>query len=206
MVDIPKLAVIFEELYGVTPRLFRAPGRVNLIGEHTDYNDGFVLPMAINQSTIAAIAARRDRILRVRSLNLNESVELDLDGLGSGHQGSWRDYVEGIAFALMERSIALRGADIAIQSDVPIGGGLSSSAALEIALAKALISISNGSIDNLSLALAGQSAEHRHVGIQCGIMDQFTAVHALKEHAILLDCRSLDATLIPLNLQDCKIV
>jgi galactokinase len=206
MIDILKLVSMFQELYGARPRLFRAPGRVNLIGEHTDYNDGFVLPMAINLGTIVAIAARRDRIVRIRSLNLNESIELDLEKLSSGHQGAWRDYVEGIASALMESGVVLRGADIAIQSDVPIGSGLSSSAALEIALAKALLSISNGSIDNLSLALAGQRAEHKHVGIHCGIMDQFTAVHALKEHAILLDCRSLDANLIPLNLQDCKIV
>jgi galactokinase len=206
MIDIPNLASMFKKLYGARPRLFRAPGRVNLIGEHTDYNEGFVLPMAINQGTIVAIAARRDRILRARSLNLNESIELDLDKLSSGHQGAWRDYIEGIASALMEKSVSLHGADIVIQSDVPIGSGLSSSAALEIALAKALVSISNGSIDNLSLALAGQKAEHGHVGIHCGIMDQFTAVHALKDHAILLDCRSLDANLIPLKLQDCKIV
>ena len=205
MIDVLNLATRFEKQYRVKPRLYRAPGRVNLIGEHTDYNDGFVLPMAINQETVVAIAVRPDRILRVRSINLNESIELDLDRLGSGHQGTWRDYVEGIASALTERSVVLRGADVALQSDVSIGSGLSSSAALEISLATALVSISNASIDSLSLALAGQTAEHRHVGIHCGIMDQFAAVHALKGHAILLDCRSLEAKFIPLNPDSLKI-
>jgi len=206
MIEVSKLVTIFTKLYGSNPRLYWAPGRVNLIGEHTDYNDGFVLPMAIERGTVAAIAARPDRILRVRSVNLNESIELNLDRLGCGHQGTWRDYVEGIASALTELSIVLCGADIALESDVSIGGGLSSSAALEISLASALVSLSGGSIDSLSLALAGQTAEHRHVGIHCGIMDQFTAVHALRGHAILLDCRSLDATQVPLNLKDHRIV
>jgi galactokinase len=206
MIEPSQMAARFNELYGTWPRLFHAPGRVNLIGEHTDYNDGFVLPMAINQGTIAAIARRPDRILRARSFNLKESVELDLDRLGPGRRGTWQDYVEGVAAALTEHNIVLCGADIAVQSDIPIGSGLSSSAALEISLAKALVSISNAAIDSLSLALVGQTAEHRHVGTRCGIMDQFTAVHALKEHAILLDCRSLEAKLIPLNLSDCSIV
>ena len=206
MIDVSKLITIFTKLYGAEPRSFWAPGRVNLIGEHTDYNDGFVLPMAIDMGTVVAIAARPDRILRVRSVNLNESIELNLDNLGSGHQGTWRDYVEGVASALAERSVVLCGADVALQSDVSLGGGLSSSAALEISLASALVSISGGSIDGLSLALTGQTAEHRHVGIHCGIMDQFTAVHALRGHAILLDCRSLDATQVPLNLRDHEIV
>jgi galactokinase len=206
MIEIPKLAARFKDLYGARPRLFRAPGRVNLIGEHTDYNEGYVLPMAIDQATVVAIAARTDRILRIRSLNLDESIDLDLDSLGSGRQGTWKDYVEGVASALTESDIALCGADVAIQSDVSMGSGLSSSAALEIALAKALVTISGGSLDGLSLALAGQTAEHKHVGILCGIMDQFTAVHASEGHAILLDCRSLNAKSIHLNLQSHKIV
>ena len=140
MIDVSKLITIFTKLYGAEPRSFWAPGRVNLIGEHTDYNDGFVLPMAIDMGTVVAIAARPDRILRVRSVNLNESIELNLDNLGSGHQGTWRDYVEGAASALAERSVVLCGADVALQSDVSLGGGLSSSAALEISLASANLS------------------------------------------------------------------
>ena len=191
----------------LAPRIFYAPGRVNLIGEHTDYNDGFVLPMAIHQGTAAAIAPRSDRKLRVRSLNLNATIELNLDKLGPGRQGGWQDYVEGICRRYYGPGrIALKGADILIQSDVSIGGGLSSSAALEMALGSALVALSNGFIDKFSLALAGQEAEHQHVGIQCGIMDQFTSVHAIRNHALLLDCRSLQAKQIPLNLGKYQIV
>ena len=206
MLNLPLLKEQFELTYTAMPRIFYAPGRVNLIGEHTDYNDGFVLPMAIHQGTAAAIAARPTRILRVQSLNLNSAIELDLDNLGPGRQGAWQDYVSGVAAAILARGIVLRGADILIQSDISIGGGLSSSAALEIALGSALVAASGGAIDKFSLALAGQEAEHRHVGIQCGIMDQFTSVHARKNHALLLDCRSLQAEQIPLNLGPYRVV
>jgi galactokinase len=205
-IDIPDLVAAFQQHYGAAPRIFRAPGRVNLIGEHTDYNDGFVLPMAIDRETAVAIAPRSDRILRIGSLNLDDFRELDLNNIGPGRQGSWIDYVEGIASALTSRGLALSGADIALKSDVGIGSGLSSSAALEIALGAALVAVSGGSIDKLSLALAGQTAEHLHVGIQCGIMDQFTSVHAQENHAILLDCRTLQAKQIPLNLHEKGIV
>ncbi len=206
MIDLSKLSEKFRQRFGSEPRFFRAPGRVNLIGEHTDYNDGFVLPMAINRGTVVAIAARPDRMLRVWSLNLDESVVLDLDTLGRGRSGNWRDYIEGIASALSSQGVSLAGADAAIESDVSIGGGLSSSAALEIALGTALISISEAPIGKNVLALAGQTAEHVHVGIKCGIMDQYTSVHALRGHAILLDCRSLEARPIPLKLGEHQIV
>jgi galactokinase len=206
MINLPGLAQTFRQLYGKEPRLFHAPGRVNLIGEHTDYNDGFVLPMAIQKGTTVAIAARSDRVLRVTSLNLTASIESNLDRLGDGRSGSWSDYVEGIAAALLAVGAPLIGADIALQSDVSIGGGLSSSAALEMALGMALISISNAPVDKLSLARAGQTAEHRHVGIHSGIMDQFISINALKDHAILLDCRSLESQQIPLRLHEFQIV
>ncbi len=206
MINVPELAAAFRKRYGTEPRVFRAPGRVNLIGEHTDYNDGFVLPMAIDRETVVAIAARPDRILRLWSLNLDDSQELDLNKLGPGRRGNWIDYAEGIASALAGRGLILGGADIALKSDVGIGSGLSSSAALEIALGTALSALSGNPIDKLSLALAGQAAEHLHVGIQCGIMDQFTSVNAAQGHAILLDCRSLKAKQIPLHLGEYEIV
>jgi galactokinase len=206
MIDARNLAAAFRDRYQTQPRLFRAPGRVNLIGEHTDYNEGFVLPMAIDRETVVAIAPRVDRVLRVWSINLDDSQELNLDKPGPGRRGSWTDYVEGIAAALVDRGLTLSGADIALMSDVGIGSGLSSSAALEISLGTALIATAGRSIDGLSLALAGQTAEHRHVGILCGIMDQFTSVHAFKSHAILLDCRSLEAKQIPLRLGEYQVV
>jgi len=206
MVDISQLITAFEQRYGSIARVFHAPGRVNLIGEHTDYNEGFVLPIAIDRGTAVAITARPDRILRVWSLNLNDSIELDLSALGAGRHGNWLDYVEGIAAAIADRGITLTGADIALKSDISIGGGLSSSAALEIALGMALISVSGCSLDKRSLAFAGQTAEHRHVGINCGIMDQFTSIFAQRHHAILLDCRSLEARNVPLHLPEYQIV
>ncbi len=206
MMDISLLIEAFRDKYESEPRLFRAPGRVNLIGEHTDYNDGFVLPMAIDQQTVAAIAPRPDRKLRCWSLNLDDAIELDLDSLGPGRRQNWADYIEGMAAALKGAGVELKGANIAIQSNVALGGGLSSSAALEICVGKALAAISNSRLDDLSLALAGQTAEHVHVGIQCGIMDQYTSVHATAGHALLLDCRSLDAKPIALNLKDFRIV
>jgi galactokinase len=206
MMEITDLAAAFQNKYGEHPRFFRAPGRVNLIGEHTDYNDGFVLPMAIDQQTVVAVSPRPDRILRVWSLNLNETADLNLDVLGSGRRGNWLDYIEGTAAALAASGVSLIGADIAIQSDIALGGGLSSSAALEMSLGKALAAISNSPLDNRTLALAGQTAEHVHVGINSGIMDQFTSVHAIAGHAILLDCRSITAKPIPLNLKGHRIV
>jgi galactokinase len=206
MVEIKEIADVFQTRHAGSARFFRAPGRVNLIGEHTDYNSGFVLPMAIDQETLVGIAARTDRVLRVLSLNLNESIELDLDQLGSGHRGHWIDYVEGVAAALLANGIALKGADIVLKSDISIGGGLSSSAALEVSLGAALTAVSHGFLDGLSLAMAGQTAEHVHVGIHCGIMDQFISVFGLRQHAILLDCRSLESKAIPLNLNEHRIV
>lgn len=206
MTDIDALVSDFRRHFCGTPRIFYAPGRVNLIGEHTDYNDGFVLPMAIDRGTAVAIAPRADRILRVRSLNLDEAIELDLGRVGGGRRGNWQDYIEGIVAALAERGAALGGAEAVLRSDVSIGGGLSSSAALEMAVGSALLAVSGASMDRRDLALAGQAAEHRHVGIQCGIMDQFCSVFAVKGHALRIDCRSLDAVPIPLELRGTRIV
>lgn len=206
MMDLQELTAAFAERYGSTPRVFYAPGRVNLIGEHTDYNGGFVLPIAIGLGTAVAAARCPGRSLRVWSLNMNDSVEIDPERIGHGRSGSWRDYVEGVASALISRGLSLAGADIALRSDVPIGSGLGSSAALEMALGLALASLSNSDLDRTALALAGQTAEHVHVGIQSGIMDQFVSIHARKHHALLLDCRSLEARQIPLRLDGCRIV
>ncbi len=201
IIDIDGLRAAFRARFGCQCRVFWAPGRLNLIGEHTDYNDGFVLPMAIDRGAFVAIAARPDRVLRVWSLNLQDFAELSLDALGPNGHGNWLDYIEGVASAVIHAGVPLSGADIALHSSVSIGSGLSSSAALEIALGISLVSISGRQLESLALARAGQTAEHVHVGTNCGIMDQFTATHALKDHAIFLDCRSLDARQIPLNLQ-----
>jgi galactokinase len=196
----------FRERYGREPRIFRAPGRVNLIGEHTDYNDGYVLPLAIERETLVAISPRADRTVRVLSLNLQEEREFDLDAPAEPRRGIWLDYVEGVARVLEARGTRLSGADVVLASDVPVGAGLSSSAALEISAGLAFVSIAGAEVDGVALALAGQQAEHEYVGTMCGIMDQFIAALGRAGHALLIDCRSLEATQIPLDTSDTSVV
>jgi galactokinase len=194
-----QLARSFAERYGRAPRGFRAPGRVNLIGEHTDYNGGFVLPMAIDRSTYVAAAAREDRRVFVHSLNREESFEFDLDRPGETRRGIWLDYVEGVARALESKGVRLRGAEMVLLSEVPAGAGLSSSAALEVSTGLAMASVSGVEVDRVTLALAGQQAEHTYVGAMVGIMDQFVAALGREGHALLIDCRKLEATAVPLD-------
>ena len=176
---------------------YRAPGRINLIGEHTDYNDGFVLPVAIDRYTTATATPRGDRRLRLSSGGQHNVIDLDLDALGAGPTGRWSDYVRGVAAVLERQGLQLRGADLAITSDVPSGVGLSSSAALEIAAGCALLDLAGHAIDLTQLALAAQQAEHEFAGTRCGIMDQFIACHGRDGHAMLLDTRTLAATWLP---------
>ena len=194
-----QLARAFAGRYGRAPRGFRAPGRVNLIGEHTDDNGGFVLPMAIDRSTYVAAAAREDRRVFVHSLNREESFEFDLDRPGETRRGIWLDYVEGVARALESKGARLRGAEMMLLSEVPAGAGLSSSAALEVSSGLALASVSGAQVARIELALAGQEAEHTYVGAMVGIMDQFVAARAREGHALLIDCRTLEATHVPFD-------
>jgi galactokinase len=196
----------FRARHGRECHLFRAPGRVNLIGEHTDYNGGFVLPLAINRETVVAAAPREDRLVTVYSLNREEAAGFDLDHPGEPRRGLWLDYVEGVARALESRGTLLRGADLMILSDVPVGAGLSSSAALEVAAGLALLEVSGREVDRVQLALAGQQAEHTYVGTMCGIMDQFVAALGREGHALLIDCRTLEASPVPLDTTDSAIV
>ncbi len=201
MIDAALLRDQFEQLFAEKPRLFSAPGRVNLIGEHTDYNDGFVLPMAIERRTFVAGSARLDTLVRVRSRNADSSLEFDLAQPGPKRRGSWLDYVEGTAQALLSAGFAVGGANLLIDSDVPSGAGLSASAALELAVGYALVSLAGAhDPDRVKLALAGQTAEHTYVGTLCGIMDQYIAALGRADHALLIDCRSLAFTPVPLQL------
>jgi galactokinase len=178
-------------------RLFRAPGRVNLIGEHTDYNDGFVMPVALNRATWVSAVPRCDRLLVVSSDQAPEPATLDLDYPRDRPTGGWTDYVAGVA-AVLDREAPLRGADLTVRTDVPVGAGLSSSAALEVACAYALLSLADREIELTALARACQVAEHEFVGTRCGIMDQFIACYGRAGCALLLDTRSLEASWLPL--------
>jgi len=178
--------------------IYRAPGRVNLIGEHTDYNDGYVMPVAIDRFTTVTAEVRPGRRLTVQSAAFEGGVEIDLDAPGEGPAGTWSDYVRGVAAVLERKGHRLRGADLAIGSNVPLGAGLSSSAALEVSTGFALLDLANHAIDRTALALACQQAEHEFAGTRCGLMDQFIACHGRAGHALLLDTRTLDAVWLPL--------
>jgi len=195
----------FQKHFKGEPRIFCAPGRVNLIGEHTDYNDGFVFPMAIENYTSVAITPRKDRMLSIWSENMQELINIDLDN-NTVKRNHWSDYTAGVANMLENESINLTGADIYIESDVPVGAGLSSSAALEISSALALLSTVNVKLEKAKLAQLGQRAENLFVGMNCGIMDQFISIHGERDKALFLDCRSLEYQLVPLPSDKVRIV
>ncbi|MCE5231042.1 galactokinase, partial [bacterium] len=188
----------FDERYGQKPAVVvRAPGRVNIIGEHTDYNDGFVFPMAIDRATWIALRPREDRIVNIRTLDLDESDEFALDDIRK-NGNSWSEYVKGVAWALQEEGFALRGWDGVLSSDVPIGSGLSSSAALELAVARAFSAVSGFEWNATRMARLGQKAENKWVGVNCGIMDQLISAEGRAGQALLIDCRSLELKPYPL--------
>jgi len=182
----------FKARFGTSASVYRAPGRVNLIGEHTDYNEGFVLPSAIGFSCWVGIGPRKDRKLVLYSGNLGEGREADLDELGNRGSGHWSDYPIGVAWALREAGYRLSGADLYILGDVPLGAGLSSSAAIEVSTGYALLSVAGHAIDRTKLALLCQRAENEFVGAHVGIMDQYVSCHGQAGHALLIDCRSLE--------------
>jgi galactokinase len=182
----------FKSRFGTHASVYRAPGRVNLIGEHTDYNDGYVLPAAIGFSCWVAIGPRDDHQLVLYSENFGEARAADLHQMGTRGSGHWTDYPFGVAWALREAGYPLSGANIYVAGDVPVGAGLSSSAAIEVATAFALLSAANLPIDRTNLAVLCQRAENEYVGMRCGIMDQFVSCQGRAGHALLLDCRTLE--------------
>jgi galactokinase len=206
LIETGALRETFRTLYGRDARLFRAPGRVNLIGEHTDYNDGFVLPMAIDRETVVAAAPRADRRVRAYAVDFKDEAEFDLDHPGTPRRGKWIDYVEGVAQSLAGRGVKLGGADLAVTSSVPAGSGLSSSAALEVSVGLALASVSGAEVPRVELALAGQEAEHVWVGAMVGIMDQFVSALATRGHALLIDCRSLESSPVYIDTTETAVV
>jgi galactokinase len=193
----------FKARFSTAASVYRAPGRVNLIGEHTDYNDGFVLPAAIEFYCWAAAAPRRDGRLIIYSENFNETVEAALDSLSPLEKKHWANYPLGVAWALRQAGKPLTGANIYIAGDVPLGAGLSSSAAVEVAIGFALLGQSGLAVDRSELPQLCQKAENEFVGARVGIMDQFISCFGRASHALLLDCRSLqhEFVTIPADLQ-----
>jgi galactokinase len=193
-----ELAERFEERFHSHPQVFSAPGRVNLIGEHTDYNDGFVLPSAIGFFTHVAVAPRTDGKLVIRSTEFDNSIEAEIKSLPHAKLGGWYDYVLGVAIELTRSGSRLSGANLLIHGEVPIGAGLSSSAALEVASAFALLSLTGSELPPKTIAKLCQRAENEFIGARVGIMDQFVSCMGQEGFAVLLDCRSLEFKLVPI--------
>jgi len=197
-----------DQVFGGTeqPLIVRAPGRVNIIGEHTDYNGGFVLPIAIARDTIVACRRNGANSIKIHSLDFDQTGEFDLDSIEKRNDLPWLNYAQGVAACLLEAAGSLAGVDCVVQGNVPIGGGLSSSASVEVAFALAFCESSGVQLDKKSLALLCQKAENQFVGVNCGIMDQYVSLFAEREHAVLIDCKNLVHELVPVDNERAEFV
>ena len=213
--EIRQLKQKFMKIYGGTAEeisVFASPGRVNLIGEHTDYNGGYVFPAALTMDTTIVARSRSDRIIRFMATDLDVMVEASLDRLEEYKDLKWGNYQLGVADQLQKHNYKITGCDMLYHGTIPYGAGLSSSASIEVSTALALVSIGNEAfginegIDLVELAKIGQKAENQYVGVNCGIMDQFASAMGKANHAIFLDAKDLSYKLVPLNLKDSKIV
>ena len=212
---IKELKSEFVKLYGGVKddiRIFHSPGRVNLIGEHTDYNGGFVFPAALTMGTTIALRVTGGDILRMKATDLPDMVEIDTNNLDAYQDLWWGNYQAGVCVELKKEGFDIVGCDMLFDDTLPHGGGLSSSAAIEVCTALALATLSNekngitDKIDMIKIALIGQAAEHNYCRVNCGIMDQFASAMGKANHAIFLDCKNLDYKLIPLEMKGCKLV
>jgi len=192
--------------FGRVPSFWAAaPGRVNLIGEHTDYNEGFVLPVALDRHVVIGATPRTDRLVRLYALDFDEGVTFSLEDISYSQESRWSNYMRGVAWALQEAGYRLQGMDAVLTSDVPIASGLSSSAAVEVATAYAFQMLGGLDLDGVQRALLCQKAENQFVGMNCGIMDQYIISLGKRGHALLIDCRSLAYDLVPIP-QGCSLV
>jgi galactokinase len=196
----------FISRFGGDPIVVKSPGRINIIGEHTDYNNGFVLPAAIDKAAYIAISLRVDNEIHIVALDLNESFSTRIEDLKPSGDASWPNYILGSAAQFQKSGLALRGFNAVLMSDVPIGAGLSSSAAIECATVFALNELLATNLSRLTMVGMAQKAEHEYAGVMCGIMDQFASMMGKKDHVIRLDCQSLEYEYAPLKLEGYKIV
>lgn len=198
----------FRELFGKNthPEIVSAPGRVNIIGEHTDYNSGLVLPTAVDREILVAAQNRKDNNLRFFSVDYNESFETNLTGLKFSSKIKWANYLMGVFYFLKDSGFKLKGVNLVFTGNVPQGGGLSSSAALEVATAYTVRTLQELALDDIDMIKLCQKAENKFVGVMCGIMDQFASTMSRKNHLLSLDCANLSYELIPMDFSNLKIV
>lgn len=203
--DIERLKSTFRGIYQTEPILVKSPGRINIIGEHTDYNGGFVMPAAINKAIYVAVSKRDDEAIHLYSESYQASYTSSVAAIEKSDL-SWANYVLGVADQMVKRGYKISGFNLYLDGNVPLGAGLSSSAALECATAFALDHLNDLGISQMDLALISQKAEHVFAGVNCGIMDQFASVFGKQDHAVLLDCRTMEYEYIPLALEGYKLV
>ena len=194
----------YKELFNQVPMLVRSPGRINIIGEHTDYNEGFVLPAAIDKAIYVAVGQRTDNEIHLYSVDFKEAYKVAISDLQPTE--TWATYILGVADQLIKRGYKIGGFNLVIDGDVPLGAGLSSSAAVECATVFALKELFALGIDRMEMVKIAQKAEHEYAGVMCGIMDQFASMFGKKDHVIKLDCRSLEYEYMPLKLDGYKLV
>lgn len=207
MITVDSILSSYKEAFpSSSPLIVRSPGRVNIIGEHTDYNEGFVLPAAIDKAAYMAVSLRKDNKILLYAKDLSETYTARTDDLKPATGSSWPNYILGAAAQLVKRGIALPGFNAMLTSDVPIGAGLSSSAAVECATVFALVQLLEADISKAEIVKMAQKAEHEYAGVMCGIMDQFASVMGKKDHVIKLDCRSLEHEYVPFKLDGIRIV
>ncbi|MBR6523075.1 MAG: galactokinase [Clostridia bacterium] len=212
--EIKELIKEFENRFGKGGeiRIFQSPGRVNLIGEHTDYNGGYVFPAALTMRTAIAYRKRNDNIIKMMATDLDDVVEADINNLDAYKDLWWGNYQIGIADVMKKKGYEICGCDMLFDDTTPHGGGLSSSAAIEVATALAFATISNeikgisDPVDMIEMAKISQQAEHEYIGVMCGIMDQFASAMGKKNHAIMLNCKTLEYDLVPVNIDGYKLV
>jgi galactokinase len=195
----------FSRLFSGRPLIVRSPGRVNIIGEHTDYNEGFVLPAAIDKAIYVGVSERADQEIHLYAIDFKESYSAALSALAPTEKG-WPNYIMGVADQLQKSGYSLGGFNLVVDGDVPLGAGLSSSAALECATVLALNELFSLDIDRMAMVKMAQMAEHTFAGVKCGIMDQFASMFGRKNHVLRIDCRSLEYEYVPLKLEGYKIL
>jgi galactokinase len=201
-----KLEKEFIEVYGTKPLIVKSPGRVNIIGEHTDYNEGFVLPAAIDKAAYIAVSLRDDNEIHLTALDLNEKFTTTVETLKPVGDISWPNYMLGAAAQFLQKNIPLKGFNAILTSDIPMGAGLSSSAAVECATVFALNELLHAGLERIEMVKMAQKAEHEYATVMCGIMDQFASMMGKENHVLKLDCRSLDYEYVPFKLDGIKIL